>query len=171
MGRAESVSHWRHLRLTRALSRSFAIDKSFRFQKFDWHQGCNRPRGVCIPWGGTLPLPTSDHRGIVPISPRGEKSSANREKPQVPTVIVRLPRGPAACGVRTGRAGHPSPQRPTARATAGRHGGRTGGHGNTPERACLGKLTSNDIKRDAMTLDETAFRMYKVDSEHVPRRG
>lgn len=46
----------------------------------------------------------SDHRGIVPISPRGEKSSANREKPQVAAIIVRLPRGPATCDVPTGPA-------------------------------------------------------------------
>lgn len=45
-----------------------------------------------------------DHRGIVPISPRGEKSSAKREKPQVAAIIVRLPRGPATCDVPTGPA-------------------------------------------------------------------
>lgn len=74
------------------------------------------PGASTYPGGGTLPLPTSDNRGIVPISPRGEKSSANREKPQVATIIVQLPgaRLRAACGrVRPRRrAGRPSPLRP-----------------------------------------------------------
>lgn len=116
------------------------------------------PGASTYPGGGTLPLPTSDNRGIVPISPRGEKSSANREKPQVATIIVQLPgaRLRAACGrVRPRRRADGSglggvraaPPLSDHHASATRPPrGRTGGHGLTPERACLGKLTSNDIK-------------------------